>query len=282
MQKITQGAFILMVVLLAVNACKTDSKTDKVQHPGSPDSSLVSVKTAESTEDTIVYDEFYFPDDTNFMAKILTTGIFHEDEVWTGADQLKWFGLFYNRSNVYLAETKITASRVHDEISDDSEDDKTGWEIKAMNQDTAYMLIAGLDFLKNRKIEPLYLPKRQLIPGDSLKFNHLGVEYCLYATGNKRKHDEDGVWYEIWNYRLYLAAKINNQWKKDLLVACPSFDDAMIDLIFAGDIDGDGFLDLIIDTSNHYNGMNPTLFLSKPAEKGHLIKVVGEHGSVGC
>ena len=103
MQKITQRAFLLMVILLSINACKTDPKTDTVQNPGSPDFSLVSVKTAESTEDTIVYDEFYFPDDTNFMAKILTVGIFHEDEVWTGADQLKWFGLFYNQSNVYTA-----------------------------------------------------------------------------------------------------------------------------------------------------------------------------------
>lgn len=282
MQTITKRAFLLMLILLSLNACKTDPNTDAAQNPGSTDSSLVSVKTAESTEDSIIYDDVYFPDDTNFMAKILTTGIFHEDEVWAGADKLKWFGLFYNQSNVYLAETKITASRVHDEIVDDFEDDKTGWEIKTMNQDTAYMLIADLDFLKNRKIEPLDLPKYQLYPGDSLQFNYLGVEYCLYAAGNKRKHDEDGVWYEVWNYRLYLAAKIKGQWKRDLLVACPSFDDAMIDLIFAGDIDGDGFLDLIIDTSNHYNGMNPTLFLSKPAEKGHLIKAVGEHGSVGC
>lgn len=282
MQTTTQNAFLFMILLLSLNTCKTDVNTDVTRNSGSIDSSLVHAKTAESTEDTIIYDEFYFPDDTNFMAKILTTGVFHEDEVWTGADKLKWFGLFYNQSNVYLAETKITALKVHDEISDYFEDDKTGWEIKTMNQDTAYMLIAGLDFLKNRKIEPFNLPKHQLIPGDSLQFNYLGVEYCIYAAGNKRKHDEDGVWYEIWNYRLYLAAKINNQWKKDLLVACPSFDDAMIDLIFAGDIDGDGLLDLIIDTSNHYNGTTPTLFLTKPAEKGHLIKVVGEHDSVGC
>lgn len=42
-------------------------------------------------------------------------------------------------------------------------------------------------------------------------------------------------------------------------------DDASPRLLFAGDIDRDGKLDLILDTTDHYNASRPTLFLSSQA-----------------
>ncbi len=57
---------------------------------------------------------------------------------------------------------------------------------------------------------------------------------------------------------------------------------ATIYIMFAGDIDGDTIPDLIIDTSWHYNAEVPTLYLSKPAEKNQLLKVMGMHVTTGC
>jgi len=59
-------------------------------------------------------------------------------------------------------------------------------------------------------------------------------------------------------------------------------DDAEPQLIFAGDLDRDGRLDLIIDTSNHYNMQRPTLFLSSRATGSAIVDVAGQHVSVGC
>ena len=56
----------------------------------------------------------------------------------------------------------------------------------------------------------------------------------------------------------------------------------MTSIIFSGDIDGDGLLDLVIDLSNHYNVSNPALFLSKPATSDNAVKLVGQHLRVGC
>ena len=42
-------------------------------------------------------------------------------------------------------------------------------------------------------------------------------------------------------------------------------DDAMPQLLFAGDLDRDGRLDLLFDTTDHYNLQRPTLFLSSAA-----------------
>lgn len=59
-------------------------------------------------------------------------------------------------------------------------------------------------------------------------------------------------------------------------------DDASPHLIFAGDLDRDGKLDLIFDTTDHYNLMRPALFLSGAADGDELLHAVAEHSAVGC
>ena len=59
-------------------------------------------------------------------------------------------------------------------------------------------------------------------------------------------------------------------------------DDASPHVIFAGDLDRDGRLDLIFDTSDHYNRSHPVLFLSGAAEGDELLHAVAEHDAVGC
>ena len=66
------------------------------------------------------------------------------------------------------------------------------------------------------------------------------------------------------------------------MVSIPNFDDALTSLLFVGDIDGDDIPDLIIDTTSDYNAEVPTLYLSRPAKSGDLLKVMGMHGSTGC
>lgn len=283
MKKFTTSLLIL-IILMAINACREQQQEsiDTKQQEQEKKQEQTSTNQ-QASSDSIVYDDFYYPDDTNYLAKMLVPGIFHEDEVWEGADRLKWFGLFHKGEKYYLAETDIRTPRVNDVILDDSEDEKTGWSVEVLHPDTAILLVTGLDSLKDKSIEQVSLAKFSLIPGDTLAIHYLGLEYRLYAGGHKRKHSTpDGEWYELWNYRLYLAAKLNGKWVEDLLVAAPNFDDAMIIIQFAGDIDGDKRLDLLIDTSDHYNADCPTLYLSRPAEKGHIIKVVGMHCSVGC
>jgi hypothetical protein len=58
--------------------------------------------------------------------------------------------------------------------------------------------------------------------------------------------------------------------------------DATPQILFAGDLDRDGRLDLIFNTSDHYNVGQPTLFLSGAAGKGRLLRSVARFRSVGC
>lgn len=59
-------------------------------------------------------------------------------------------------------------------------------------------------------------------------------------------------------------------------------DDANPHLIFAGDLDRDGRLDLVFDVTDHYNVSRPTLFLSSQAGDGELVHQVAQFESVGC
>ena len=53
-------------------------------------------------------------------------------------------------------------------------------------------------------------------------------------------------------------------------------------LLWAGDLDGDHALDLLIDVTDHYNVSRPTLFLSRGRRAGILLEPVAKHESVGC
>jgi len=58
--------------------------------------------------------------------------------------------------------------------------------------------------------------------------------------------------------------------------------DASARIVWAGDLNGDARLDLVVDLTDHYNVSLPTLFIS--AERGDepLLLRVAEHRSVGC
>lgn len=199
-------------------------------------------------EDTIQYDTTVFPQETKYISKVLTTGDFHGDEVWKGADKAKWFGLFQNKTGFYLAQTQVKTKKVNDPILDgDNKNIKTGWNVQTTIKDTSIILVSGLNFLANHKVKQAVLSKQEILPGDTVRFNYGGTAYILYATGGKEK-EANSEWVKIWNYKLFLTAKKKNKTITELLVAQPNFNDRMITILFAGDIDGDGMPDLIIDT----------------------------------
>jgi hypothetical protein len=249
---------------------KVQTVTDKVQ-----------TITKSVCYDSIAQDFSYYPSDSGYTTKVLTTGTFHHDEVWLHADKEKWYGLFKGKTGFYLARTKLRIDKVFDDILD-KEGEKTGWKVETINKDTSIILVGGIDFLKPHRVPKVTLAKDQIFLGDTLRINYLGVDYRIYATGDKRKEENDPEMVEVLNYKLYMAATIKGQIRHSLLVAQPDFNDRMINLIFAGDIDGDNVLDLVIDTSRHYNISSPTMYLSRPAKNGEIIKPVGMHTSVGC
>lgn len=233
---------------------------------------------SEAPADTIHYDYTTFPTDSQLSLKVLREGEFHHDEVWEDAGKMAWMGLFRGDAGYYLSATQIRTKRVNDAILD-NENEKTGWQVTAQHEDSCLLLVEALPYLSERTVPSASLPSDIILPGDTLHLSFLGKDYYIFATGGKEKVD-DSDWYNVWNYKLYIEtnAKANS---RSLLVAQPNFDDAMIMLLFAGDIDGDGILDLIIDTSRHYNMEQPTLYLSGHVPEREVVIPAGSHRREG-
>jgi hypothetical protein len=53
-------------------------------------------------------------------------------------------------------------------------------------------------------------------------------------------------------------------------------------VIWAGDLDGDGKLDLLVDVSNHDNASDTALYLSSKARRGELVGLAATLHTVGC
>jgi hypothetical protein len=228
-----------------------------------------------------VKDNFSFPVDSTLPVRILHLATFHYDEVDENYAKKVWFGIFKNKNDYSISETELFFKRVNDPVIDENEEDKTGWEVSSSAKDTCVILIEKLPYFVDGNISSVKIPEN-IYPEENFKFNFKGIEYTLFATGDKKKEEPDSNWIVVSNYKLYLTAVIDGKQTTELLVAKKNFDDQMIRVIFGGDIDNDNKLDLIIDTASHYNVSSPTLYLSKPAKKGKLINPIGVFTTVGC
>jgi hypothetical protein len=84
----------------------------------------------------------------------------------------------------------------------------------------------------------------------------------------------------ILDYRLTLVGP--GKQSQDLPVPVRFAEDGVPALVWAGDLDGDGRLDLYMDLTDHYNVTNYVLFLSSRAVTGELVKQVASRRYVGC
>lgn len=220
-------------------------------------------------------------------------GHFHDHEpVLADGDAV--LALHDDGERAWLEATRIERQRVADPVMDAPNGPQTGWRVGPdldMGLPLAYLRGAGLQ------------------AGEVLRAEVVGT-HDLPSLAFDRPAAVDIVLGDA-HYRLLAAcvdrdaaARAEAQWLDchiDLsapeggvsrLVAMQGYvtetgrvmlgTDASASLLFAGDLDGDGRLDLLFDTSDHYNVRQPTLFLSGEAEAGRPVRAVARHRAVGC
>ena len=258
---------LLLLLSIFLVACSTKSHNSEPTQTPLPiqQDSIPNVSTAEK-----------------FSAKIIREGFYHSDEVWDDITKDTWVGIFINNDGYYLKKCLLKTTRCIDDTMEEDSTEKTGWNINTTEKDSSILLISGLSNLQTGRISTLNLSQKQLLPNESMRVQFLGKTYRLYATGIKQQDKNNPTEYQISNYKLYISTIKKGQQITTLLVKEGSFDDAMITILFGGDIDKDGFLDLLIDTSNHYNAESPTLFLSSLNDDKTILKAVANHVRVGC
>ncbi|MFB9077230.1 hypothetical protein ACFFLS_02675 [Flavobacterium procerum] len=274
--KIICRILLLLMVSFQFGCDKTKAEVKSIKNPkGAATKEVITENT------TTEIDDYSFPVDSLLKVNLLLTEVFHGDEVDPNLQKKIWFGLFKNGDNYSFSKISVSINQAYDPIIDEEEGEKTGWEVSTTAKDTCVVLVEKLPGFADHTVEFVKIPE-YIYPKENLEFQFLGSQYKLYATGEKKKENPDSDWWVVTDYKLYLKTIINGKEVVELLAAKESFEDRMIRIIFAGDIDGDGKLDLIIDTSSHYNTSSLTLYLSKSADKHKIIKPVGIFTSVGC
>jgi hypothetical protein len=141
------------------------------------------------------------------------------------------------------------------------------------------MLVNGIKELKEATVVSHSLPNA-LAPGEKFEIVFNEDRYLLCADGKGKAVGEN--WDSISDYNLCLFDVLPAGNKTTELVRKEYFEDAIISLIWCGDIDKDQKPDFLINTTHHYNVGAMTLYLSSEAEDGKLVKEVAKFVTTGC
>jgi hypothetical protein len=206
--------------------------------------------------------------------QILLPGTFHGNEVVAQTGE-EWLAMVPFDRGYTLVETRVRIDLVRDELQD-NDNQTTGKRVSVdIDKKKSLFLLRGISSVKPGEIEtiaaktiPLEINKSIQLRLKSKRTYKLSVvceettpltvdnfkECSLILTiGSKSQR--------IMTFTVYYPP--NNK---------PIFaSDAHPSLLWAGDIDRDGALDLLLDLSNHYNISNPTLFLSSDAQNNDLV-----------
>jgi hypothetical protein len=211
---------------------------------------------------------------------LLETGEFHGDEVTT-ASGAGWLALLAYGSHDALEAVAIEVTTVRDSLLDPDEGPFTGKEVTlagALAGTDPVLVVRGVP-----RLEPRPDVLRAEIDTDSwptslsttrrVQFVLAGQRYTLRATppnpaepltkGSEVLLDDD------------LTTQVLYRMPQD-----PN--DAEWEVLWAGDLDGDGRLDLYMNLSHHYNMIERMLFLSTAAGAGDLVGQVAGFTTTGC
>jgi hypothetical protein len=209
-------------------------------------------------------------------ARLLECGGFHGDEVPARTGQ-RWLGLFASRHGSELAFTPVRVTRFHDDIVDERPRQKTGREVSVRRRPEPIFLVRGADMLQPGPVVTVSSGERPLSHHSNIRLRLAGQEYRLQVLANRRNAEEDVPD----DARLVLTHGSQRQILYDLRGKEPEEPNGWW-LLWAGDLDRDGRLDLYVNVTRHYNVEERKLFLSSQAHKGRLVREIAEFVTTGC
>lgn len=215
-------------------------------------------------------------------------GTFHGADT-VARDGERWLGLRVVGTDAALVETTVRVQAVEDEMVDEAPGELTGRQVSSIDGDTIVVFLRGSGLRAGRVEHALVEPWKDELPlSQPFVMSFRGETFRIENECASEPNDRQS---EQWQYEC--AAMLRGPNGSQRLAQRTGYyesgsdvmtvgDAASQQLLFAGDLDGDGRLDLVYDTSDHYNVSRPTLFLSSQALDGALLGEAAHQVATGC
>jgi hypothetical protein len=220
--------------------------------------------------------------------QILQVGLWHGEEVSVQGSS-DWWGIFPEGDGFTLESAPITITPERDEIAGDGPDQKSGRRVSIPQEAEPLFLVKGLKNPVPGTLRCLMEapPYPYLQPGET-RYLRMRDEknpdpLRLSAIGEAKDWPELPGRVAVFNYQFKLYRGY------DQIVVAQALppvrivsEDSPPRLIWAGDLDRDGKIDLLMDLTHDYNLTHLALFLSSAAKEGAFVGLVAEWKTVGC
>jgi len=200
---------------------------------------------------------------------LMTGGTFHKDQVNAQSGE-EWYGLFAERHNYNLVRTTIQVTP--GEWIEDKEGEKTGRIVSCDRPGKPLFLVRGIDGLSEREVTTEFHGKNFFYPGQRMQVE--GGLITLTAFGTYQKNERPFST-GLRNYSVEYTIRGQDWHQYHLLAEYPvlTAEEGLPNLIWVGDLDNDGWVDMFWDLSGHYAVHIYTLFLSSLTKEGFLSSV---------
>lgn len=211
--------------------------------------------------------------------EILYTDLFHGDEVTAKSGETYLALVCKNERECVLQPVKLQVTQEYDAIVD-AENERTGKRVSAVGVEDVYLLRSNR--LQPGIVKPATPSATDLLPVSKPQTITLGDTRSILHYRCGSAPDPEGF--------VDCALVMETGGVTQVLASFPAYSDGgkvnPLDVeqyvMFAGDLDHDGKLDLVANVSGHWNEWHPALFLSSAAKEGELVGRVAEMVATGC
>lgn len=210
--------------------------------------------------------------------ELLQTRKYHGDEVTAVSGEV-WWGLFVMDNGFELLPTTVTVNTVRDVVLDPEDGEFTGKEIVTDNTAASVFLVKGPIALEAGAVKTVFFGSAPL-PGRGQEDLSLslamptGVDQPSYHSPSLENFSHNDTLHTVLTF---FESRERQTQPYNLGPCC---DMARPTLIWAGDLDRDGKLDFLIDTTRYYSVSELTLFVSSAAQAGEIVRPIARIRSV--
>lgn len=212
---------------------------------------------------------------------LLETGEFHGDEV-SAQNGERWLGLHVTDQHSTLLRYQLTVESVHDPITDHGTSEKTGKKVSVNLPLEPLFLVKSAKILSGGPVTTVfkqaadYEKSLERVSPHNMKLAE--ATYVLKVVGS-----EDGAKCSEHSFPKNARLVLGSGDVEQVLYSIDGCgNEPYWYLLWAGDLDRDGKLDLYLSVTQHYNVAERKLFLSSGTREGQLVREVAEFVTSGC